>query len=220
MPDDANPNDEIRRNIVRWFYEQNRKALGMAGKKISEVQKGLRELHGYKKQIVNENLTYLIERDWITAEDVTKQVPTKSGMIRPNTTTFYKPSAKTIEQIEGGSTFAPRERYGDINISGQNVVNFGDGNIVNVNYQDAHQELRELRTAVADSSELTESSKLEVSVDLESIMDQLAKSQPNATVVDVLWKRSVEALQAAPGLVTVVEKCAPYVAALAAAAGS
>ncbi len=61
-----NPNDRIRRQILQWFYKRNACATSQYGKKgsaakISDVKKGLKEVHGLTQQQVMSNLTYLID---------------------------------------------------------------------------------------------------------------------------------------------------------------
>jgi hypothetical protein len=41
---------------------------------------------------------------------------------------------------------------------------------------------------VAASNELSDAQKLDVSVDIESIKDQLAKASPNKTIARTLWE--------------------------------
>lgn len=61
-----NPNDEIRQQILRYFYDRNASATSRFGKKgsavrISDVKKELKSRHGLTQQQVMSNLTYLID---------------------------------------------------------------------------------------------------------------------------------------------------------------
>jgi hypothetical protein len=94
-----------------------------------------------------------------------------------------------IEKIEGGSMFEPKDKYPGINITatGSNIITLGDGNVVNAKFSDLHSQLVQLQSLVAASNALNESEKLDVSVDIESMKDQLAKDHPNGNVVKQLW---------------------------------
>lgn len=108
-----------------------------------------------------------------------------------NEPTFYEISAEGIDKNEGGSEFQARERYPGINIeaTGSNVITLGDGNVVNVQYRQLFHRLTELKEAITRSGDLSEREKLEVAVDIETLKDQLAKSEPDPEVVRRLWPR-------------------------------
>lgn len=191
-----NPNDEIRRQILQFFYDRNANATSRFGKKgsavkISDVKRALKELHGLSQKDVMSNLTYLIDRDWVNTVDQEKTVSTKGGTMVPSVVSFYEVSADGIDKIEGGSEFQPRDRYPGINIeaSGSNVITLGDGNVVNVVYQGLLHHLSELKEAITRSDKLTEAQKLEVAVDIETLKDQLAKPEPDREVAGRLWPR-------------------------------
>ena len=85
--------------------------------------------------------------------------------------------------------FEPKDKYPGINITatGSNIITLGDGNVVNAKFSDLHSQLVQLQSLVAASNALNESEKLDVSVDIESMKDQLAKDHPNGNVVKQLW---------------------------------
>lgn len=181
-----NPNDKIRHQILSWFYERNSKATSQYGKKgsaakISDVKSGLKAAHGLTQQQVMANLTYLIDKDWINKSEIEKTVHVKGGTV-PSTVVWYEISSSGIDKIEGESEFKENARYAGININatGTNVITLGDGNVVNAQFADLHTELTNLKNAIATAT-LEEDRKLDVSVDIESIKDQLAKSQPGST---------------------------------------
>lgn len=193
---ETNPNDEIRRQILQYFYERNANATSRFGKKgsavkISDVKRELKSLHGLTQQEVMSNLTYLIDRGWVKTVDQEKSVATKGGTTVPSVVTFYEVSALGIERIEGPSEFQPRDRYPGINIEavGANVITLGDGNVVNVQFRQLFRQLTELKEAITRSDQLTEQDKLEVAVDIETLKDQLAKSYPDPEVTRRLWPR-------------------------------
>lgn len=212
-----NPNDEIRRTVLRYFYERNSHATSKTGKrgsavKISDVKKELKGQHGLSQQEVISNLTYLIDNGWVKTIPIEKTVVVKGGTV-PSTTTLYEITAKGIDRIEGGSQFEPQERYAGININatGSNVIALGDGNVVNVEYSQLRDSLDDLKEAVLISPHLTEASKLEAAVDIESIKDQLAKPRPNKDVISKLWE-ALGNLANIAALADLVAKAAPLIA--------
>jgi hypothetical protein len=188
-----NPNDEIRRNILQYFYDRNATATSHMGKKgaaikISDVKRQLKERFGLKQQEVMSNLTYLIDNGWVKTIDIEKTVHTKGGTV-PSVTTYYQITAKGIDRVEGGSQFEPRERYAGINIraTGSNFITLGDGNVVNAQYSELHSELNSLKAAISATNDLSDSEKLSYAADIESIKDQLAKPEPHKTIIQHLW---------------------------------
>jgi hypothetical protein len=188
-----NPNDEIRRQILRYFYDRNRNATSRTGKKgsavkISDVKRELKAEYGLSQQQVMGNLTYLIDNDWIKVFEIEKTVTVRGGTV-PSTTSFYEITAKGIDKIEGGSQFEPRDRYSGISITatGSNIITLGDGNVVNATYAALHEALGELKEVVSESSRLDETEKLNLAVDIESVRDQLARPNPRTDVIRQIW---------------------------------
>jgi len=207
-----NPNDEIRHQILQYFYDRNSNATSRMGKKgsavkISDAKRELKEGYGLKQPQVMSNLTYLIDNGWVKTIDIEKTVQVRGGTI-PQTTTFYEVAAKGIDKIEGGSQFEPRERFAGININatGQNVITLGDGNVVNAQFTELHSALEELKTAVTESS-LEESEKFDVAIDIENIKDQLVKNEPDKTIVGRLWS-GLEKVATVSGATAAYEKVA------------
>jgi hypothetical protein len=214
-----NPNDEIRHQILAYFYDRNANATSRMGKKgsavkISDVKRELKAAHGLKQQQVMANLTYLMDNAWVKSLDIEKTVTVPGGTI-PQTTTFYEIAAKGIDKIEGGSQFEPRTRFEGINITatGQNVITLGDGNVVNAEFAELHQALDELKAAVTGSDDLEESSKFDAAIDLESIKDQLAKTEPDKTIVSRIWG-GLEKVATAGGVGAAFEKVVGLIAPL------
>jgi hypothetical protein len=207
MSTTPNPNDAIRRAMLRYFYDRNASATSIYGKKgsavkISDVKRDLKAKHSLTQAEVVSNLNYLLDREWVKELKVEKEVRPGGGTTTvPSVTSFYEITALGIDRIEGGSEFEHAQRYGDINIqaAGANVITLGDGNIVNASFDDLRIELDELKRQLIDSDQLTEDAKLDAAVDIETIKDQLAKSRPDPLVVRTLWSR-VEKAAALAGL--------------------
>ena len=106
-------------------------------------------------------------------------------------------------------------RYAGINITaiGSNVVTLGDGNVVNADYRDLHSELNDLKETIASSTTITEAQKLDTSVDIESIKDQLAKAEPNKTIIGHLWAGG-RAIATTAGAAQAVERVVPLIESL------
>jgi len=214
-----NPNDVIRQQILQYFYNRNASATSRFGKKgsavkISDAKRKLKELHGLTQQQVMSNLTYLIDQKWIKTFEIKKTIKVKGGTI-PSTVTWYEIAASGIDKIEGESEFQHPNRYPGINITatGENVITLGDGNIVNVHYEQLHKELSSLKQAVSESDSLSDNQKLDIAVDVESIKDQLAKSTPNKTIIKHLWS-GIEKVVTAAGLVEFITKISPLITSL------
>ncbi|MCP4580960.1 MAG: hypothetical protein GY839_05040 [candidate division Zixibacteria bacterium] len=213
-----NPNDQIRRLILQWFYERNANATSQYGKKgsatkISDVKKGLKEVHSLSQQQVISNLNYLIDKGWVNKSEIEKTVKVKGGTI-PSTVTWYVISSAGIDKIEGESEFKEGGKYAGINIhaTGSNVITLGDGNIVNAEYEALHSELSKLKNAVTQSS-LDESQKLDVSVDIESLKDQLVKANPDKTIIGHIWAR-IQDIATIGGFIDAVSKVTPLISGL------
>lgn len=215
-----NPNDVVRRQILQWFYDRNTSASSQYGKKgsavkISDVKSGLKAAHGLKQQQVMSNLTYLIDKGWINKSEIEKQVRTKTGTTMPSTVTWYEISAAGIDKIEGESEFQLNPKYTGINITadGSNVITVGDGNIVNAHYTKLDAALSELKTKAAASKKLDEQQKLDVVVDIETIRDQLAKAEPDKTIVGHLLSR-IQDVATLGGFVSAVNQVVPLIASI------
>lgn len=214
-----NPNDTTRYQILCWFYERNLNATSQYGKKgssikISDVKKALKERHSFSQSQVMSNLTYLIDKGWINKHGIEKTVVVKGGTI-PSVVVWYEISAEGIDKVEGESEFSENPRYAGINISaiGSNVITLGDGNVVNAEFADLHAELNKLKEAVVSSTKITDSQKLDVSVDIESIKDQLAKAQPDKTIIGRLWTR-IGQIATIGGFAAAMEHVVPLISGL------
>lgn len=213
----SNPNDEVRRQILQYFYNRNQSGTSRTGKKgtaakISDVKADLKKAHKLTQQQVMSNLTYLIDMNWVNTFEVAKQFETKAGTTVPSSVTWYEISAGGIDKIEGESEFTTPSRFAGINVnaSGTNVITMGDGNLVNVEHRELHAELNSLRDQLTASETLTDAQTLDVVTDIETLKDQLAKAQPNATVVETLWTGIARTADVA-GLASFASVVAPHV---------
>ena len=210
-----NPNDKIRNNILRWFYNRNAQATSQYGKKgsaskISDAKKGMKETYGLKQQEVISNMTYLIDKGWVNKTEHEKTVRVKGGTV-PSKVTWYEISSSGIDKIEGESEFQDGGKFSGININatGTNVITLGDGNVVNAKFADLHKELSKIKEAASEST-LDEAKKLDVVVDIEGIKNQLIKAEPDKTIVGHLWKK-IEKVATLGGFASVLTQAASYI---------
>lgn len=210
-------NTEIRGIMLRYFYDRNATATSARGKrgyavKIGDVRAALKSSHGLAQSEVVSNLNYLMSQGWIEEERVEKSVPLKSGMIIPQSTSFYKITAAGIDKIEGPGEFT-LDRFKGIKIEavGQNIITIGDGNSINAEFEDAGRALLDLKQAVLAEGDLTETQKLEAVADIDCIESQLAKQAPSPSIISEAWS-GVERLDAFLGLAEKVVKAAKWLA--------
>jgi hypothetical protein len=220
MAESKNPlprptNTEIRRIMLQYFYDRNKNATSSRGKrgsavKISDVKKELKASHELSQQEVQSNLTYLLSQEWVEEDAVEKSFTAPSGTVIPSKTSFYQITAAGIDKIEGPGEFTP-SRFHDIKIeaTGQSVITVGDGNQVNAKFGELGQALAELRDAVT-ASEAPESEKMNIVADIETIQTQLAKPDPNRTIIKTAWD-TVKAAAVVNGFATLVAKIAALI---------
>jgi len=209
-------NNEIRTVMLRYFYDRNGNATSTRGKKgssvkISDVKRELKAIHGLTQQQVQGNLTYLISQGWVKEDVVEKSYTAPSGTVIPSTTHFYTITAPGIDKIEGPGEFTMPKFHGiKIEATGQNIITLGDGNQVNAKFGELGQSLSELRNAVTNS-EVQESKKLELVADIDTIQSQLAKPEPNRTIIRAAWE-VVKDAAAINGCTVLVHKIAGLLA--------
>jgi hypothetical protein len=106
----ARSSDEIRRLMLRYFYERNRSAVSLRGKKgsaatIKVIRAELKQRFGLTVQEVVSNLRYLIGRGWVEEKEIKKDVLLQTGTVVPSITTYYTITAAGIDKIEGTGEF-------------------------------------------------------------------------------------------------------------------
>ena len=108
-----------------------------------------------------------------------------------------------------------RDRFEGIKIdaTGQNIITLGDGNQVNVRFQALGEALSDLRKAIKDSDKISETQKLDLVVDVDTLQSQLARTTPNRELVSRVWEGINRAASVA-GLVDAVAKAGVLLAPL------
>ncbi len=209
----ARSSNEIRTIMLQYFYGRNKAATSARGKKGYAI-KELKASHDLSQQEVMSNLNYLLSQGWVEEDKVEKSIPLPTGTVIPQSTSFYKITAAGIDKIEGPGEFTMDKFKGiKIEATGQNIITVGDGNQVNAKYQDAAGALVDLKQALLQSTSITETQKLDVVADIDSIQSQLAKANPNRTVIQGAWE-AVKKLDTVLGLADKVGKVAALLAPL------
>lgn len=208
--------EEIRRLMLRYFYERNRDATSMMGKKGSAVptsvlKADLRSRHGLSQKEVQRNLTYLLSQGWVGEKPISKTFTPKGGSVVSSVTSFFVITAAGIDKIDGPGEFTMDRFHGiRIEATGQNIITLGDGNQVDARFSDIGESLVHLRDAIV-STQLPEAEKLNYVADIETIQSQLAKPTPNKGIIQAAWA-TVKAAAAINGCAALVAKVAGLLA--------
>lgn len=203
-------NNDIRRLMLEYFYNRNKNATSVFGKKgsavkISDVKAELKAHHGLTQQQVQSNLTYLLSQGWVEEKSVEKQVRGPGGTVIPSVTKYYQITAAGIDKIEGPGEFTMPKSHGiKVEATGQNIITLGDGNQIDAQFSDLGQALVELREAITRSS-APEAEKMSLVADIDTIQSQLAKPNPNRHIIAGTWE-AVKAAAAISGCATLVQK--------------
>jgi hypothetical protein len=214
----ARASTEVRALLLRYFYERNKNATSSKGKRgsavrISDAKRELKAQHGLSQQEVQSNLTYLLSQGWVEELVVKKEFRTHGGTLMPASTPFYQITAAGIDKIEGPGEFTMPKFHGiKIEATGQNVITLGDGNQINAQFGELGKALAELRAAVPNSTS-SEADKMSVVADIETIQSQLAKPQPNRSIVSAAWS-AINGAAAIGECVALVERVGAYIAPL------
>jgi predicted transcriptional regulator len=209
-------NTEIRRLMLQFFYDRNRSATSLMGKKgsamtMSDVKAERKAKHGLTQQEVQSNLTYLLSQGWVEETQVRKEFQSKGGSVIPSITRHYLVTAAGIDKIEGPGEFT-MPKFHDIKIeaTGQNIITLGDGNQVDAQFGDVGAALAELRKAITNS-DAEERDKLAFVADIDTIQSQLAKPTPNRSIIAAAWE-TVKAAASTNGCAILVQKVAGLIA--------
>jgi hypothetical protein len=201
--------------MLQYFYDRNRTATSARGKKgyaikITDIRRELKANYGLSQPEVMSNLNYLLSQGWVEEDKVEKSVPLPTGTVIPQSTSYYKITAAGIDKIEGPGEFTMDKFKGiKIEATGQNIITVGDGNQVNAQYQDAAGALVDLKQALLQSPSISEAQKLDLVADIDSIQSQLAKANPNPTVIQGAWE-AVKKLDTVLSLAEKVKKVATF----------
>ena len=212
----TNPNDQIRQQMLQYFYDRNQNATSLKGKKgshvkISDAKKELNQKYGLSQMQVMAQLNYLISSGWVDQVSEERTFITKTGTQQPSKIEWYAITAKGIDRIEGESSHFMRQNpYSNVNITAVNsAVQLGNGNVVDKSFVGLANELEQLRQAVVES-DLSEEEKIAVIAEVETINGQLAKPNPNKLIVKAAWdaitnSKAAALIQSGSGIMRAIE---------------
>lgn len=185
-----NPNDDKRDKILRFLYERHKKSRGIAKIPIGirDLQSEMKTLHSLSQQDVASNLDYLVQVDWVREVVKERSITTKTGMELSQEQVKYKISDIGINHLESGTLFKNVENSHNINITNvQGVTVIGDGNIVNNEYTDLSRLLDIIEKEIETSKNIDDTQKLDAAGDISTIRTQIAKKNPNKTIIATAW---------------------------------
>ncbi len=81
----------------------------------------------------------------------------------------------------------PKFQGVNIHATGQNIITLGDNNQVDARFESIGTKLIEFKDAVRSAADINDSVKLSVIADVDSIESQLAKPEPNRSVIQTIW---------------------------------
>jgi hypothetical protein len=209
-------NTEIRHTLLHYFYDRNRNATSVRGKKgsavkIRDVKSELKAEAALTQQQVMSNLTYLLSQGWVKEDAVEKSFTAPGGTVIPSTTSFYKITAAGIDKIEGPGEFTMPKFHGiKIEATGQSIVTVGDGNQINAKFGDLGSALADLRDTITKST-ASESDKLNLVADIETVQSQLAKPSPNRSIMSAAWS-SIKGAAVIAECIPLIERVQTFIA--------
>ena len=213
----SNPNDEIRRQMLQYFYDRSQNATSEKGKKgshikISDIKTELKQRYSLKQTQIMAQLQYLISSDLVDKITEERTFMTRMGTQQPSRVDWYVITAKGVDKIEGASSeFRRQNPYSNLNITAVNsAVQLGSGNIVRESFVGLANELEQLTEAITESN-LTDEEKISAIGDIETINGQLAKPAPNKSIIKMAWdaikgSKAAALVQTGPAIVQAIEK--------------
>jgi hypothetical protein len=186
-----NPNDDKRDKILRFLFDRHNKSRGVAKIPIGirELQKEMKDRYLLSQQDVSSNLDYLVQVGWVREVIRERSITTKTGMELSQEQIKYKISDVGINYLEAATLYKNVEKSHNINITNvKGVTVIGDGNVVNNEYTDLSRLLDILEHEIELSEELDDSQKLDAAGDISTIRTQIAKKNPNKTIMTTAWQ--------------------------------
>lgn len=187
----THPEDEKRDHILRFLYEHHKTARGIATIPIGvlDLKREMKERHDMKQNEVSSNLDYLIQVGLVREDVKSRHYRSPEGTELTRDEIKYKISDTGIDHMEAGTIFTRPESARNIKITHiQGVTVLGDGHIVNLAFSELSRALEELDLVIAESPDLSDEQKLDAAGDLTAIRGQIAKKNPNRTIIEAAWK--------------------------------
>lgn len=174
--------DEVRFGILRSLYQLFREAGSLSRSRlgIRELKQRVRSL-AFKAAQVQRNVDYLVDSGWIATER--PPYTGKGGKTYPGKVT-YRISAKGVGLFEGESFFqAPATFHGIDIVNVQGIVQVGEANYANAQFQDLQAALEDLRPRLLADESLTLEERVSHLSDILSLQAQLLKEVPDEGIL-------------------------------------
>jgi hypothetical protein len=209
-----NPNDPIRREILKFAYDVHRRVVKSEGGQVTgaTLVSEVRSRSGAERAGLAENLDYLVGTGHMEhiLQPLFHDGQVGLGMHRH----YYRITAKGVNAMEHQSEFTIKTQAASISITNQNgVAIVGDGNTVSVTGSDLTSLLITLKALVQGSSSLTTEAKSDAVADIQTIEAQLTKTKPNREILSSAWK-GVESVVTAAEFSSLVVHISEFVRAL------
>ncbi|MCP4230561.1 MAG: hypothetical protein GY771_10515 [bacterium] len=109
-----------------------------------------------------------------------------------------------IDRVEGASSFEYGQKYVGINIEkigNGGIVVIGDGNYVYNQFNELANKLEKLKGEIGSTEDISDQDKLNYQAEIETIKSQLAKANPDKTIIAKTWG-VLQVLSSFPSLIT------------------
>lgn len=193
---------EVRKAVLEVMNKQRKSARQEheIRMQLFQIESELRKA-GFQidEKQVNQAVDYLTSAKMIKQAKETKTVKmavsSSFSRFRPSNSSFkhtdfyYTLNHRAIDELEGETEyskkpFAPLQNV-TVNTTNAPVI-FGSNNIVS-NHVQLFSQLDELQQKISDSKKLSVEDRQDAASDIESVKQQLAKPNPNHSVINTLW---------------------------------
>lgn len=204
--------DEVRQKILVYLGACRKKARGLDSlmASSSDIKKAM-AAEGISQNDTVQNLDYLVQHGWVDEKVIKRPFTTPKGIEIPNEKHLFGLSEMGLKYNEGESEFDRTSVFSGINITnigGVTVV--GTNNVVRNEFVDVLRAVNQLEGAVKISDQLTDSQKLDVQADIQTIKNQLSKSQPDTGILQKAMD-AISFVGALPGVAEVFRVAAQAV---------
>ncbi len=204
--------EEIRENLLKYLFDKFKKSRSTKKQSatISEIKKGLK-IYGYKESDIVAAITFLKDRGWIKEEKETTKFFIKDKLTEGEKIK-YRISDVGITHFEGPSKFISSERFSGINITNiQGVTIVGNNNIVRNEFKDLFESLEQLGEILRANNKLSDTEKADLQSDIETIKNQLGKTEPNKSIIKSAWETIKNKLKDISEVVELISKIASLI---------
>lgn len=203
-----NPDDVKRDAILRFLHQRHKTTRGISKIPIGirDLQSEMKKQHGMTQAELASNLDYLVQVQWVREVVKERDFTTPKGMKVSQEQVKYKISDMGINHLQAGSVFKKPQSVSHINITNvKGVTVLGDGNIVNARFTDLYRAIDELDRVIDENTALSDEQKLDAAADLSTIRAQIAKTNPDRTILATAWS-SLQGIATIGGVVGAAEK--------------